>query len=81
MRVKVRFFALYREKLGVSEAVVGLKEGDVVATLVETLRKQFPQLSDLSLPMITAVNAEYVDEQFRLRDGDEVALIPPVSGG
>lgn len=81
MKVKVRFFALYREKLGMSETVVNLKEGETVATLVKVLKEQFPQLASLSLSLIIAVNAEYVDQQSRLKDGDEVALIPPVSGG
>ncbi len=81
MQVKVRFFALYREKLGRSETTVSLQEDATVATLIEVLKQQFPQLAGLSLPLIIAVNAEYVDKQFRLTDGDEVAFIPPVSGG
>ncbi len=80
MTVRVRFFASLRERLRVSEASRDLPAGATVEDLLRVLRADFPDLAG-SGRVSVAVNAEYVDPRHALADGDEVALIPPVSGG
>ncbi|MBY0275233.1 molybdopterin converting factor subunit 1 [Candidatus Binatia bacterium] len=80
MTVRVRFFASLRERLRTSEASRELSPGATVDDLLRTLRAEFPDLASSGRVSI-AVNAEYVDARHPLSDGDEVALIPPVSGG
>jgi MoaE-MoaD fusion protein len=76
MEVTVRLFAMLRERAGTREMVLELPEGARVSDALD-------RLGDLAegLPLVMAVNREYADEQARLDPGDELALIPPVSGG
>jgi molybdopterin converting factor subunit 1 len=78
--VRVRFFASLRERLRRSEASLHLPAGGTVDDLLRALHADFPDLAGAGRVSI-AVNAEYVDRRHALADGDEVALIPPVSGG
>lgn len=80
MTIRVRFFASLRERLRTAEATRHLSPGATVADLLLVLQREFPGLSG-SGRVSVAVNAEYVDSRHALSDGDEVALIPPVSGG
>ncbi|MFH0847682.1 MAG: molybdopterin converting factor subunit 1 [Chloroflexota bacterium] len=79
MKVKVRFFAASREIVGKGQMELELPEGEAVSALLKRLESDFPAL--LTMPVMVAVNAEYVEKSHRLKSGDEVALIPPVSGG
>ena len=81
MRVSVRFFAMFRERAGVSHTEVELPDGASPAQLLVQLRSRFPSLPSEDSPVLMAVNSEYVSEEAVLQDGDEVAFIPPVSGG
>ncbi len=58
-----------------------LPEGATVAVLRETLGAQHPVVEALLPTLVCAIDEEYVDSSQVLRDGDRVALIPPVSGG
>jgi len=80
MTVKVRFFASLRERLRSSEVLRDLPSGATVGDLLTALQADFPAFAGSGRVSI-AVNAEYVDARHTLADGDEVALIPPVSGG
>ena len=79
MKVKVLFFAGLRELAGKSQMNLEVKDGESVSRLLEMLKSDFPDL--LSKPLMLAVNTEYVERDHKLKEGDEVALIPPVSGG
>ncbi len=79
MRVTVRAFAGAREILGASRTIE-VPDGATVAGLWGRLCADFPALSDFPLRGL-AVNREYVDPDTVVTDGDEVAVIPPVSGG
>jgi molybdopterin synthase catalytic subunit len=79
IRVHVRLFASYREAAGTSRLDRSLAAGATVADLLEALASQIPALQ--RAPGMVAVNQTYVPPATRLEDGDEVALIPPVSGG
>ena len=80
MTVRVRFFASLRERLRAAEIEREVPAGATVAELVALLHDEFPAFTGAGRVAI-AVNAEYVGTAHRLADGDEVALIPPVSGG
>jgi molybdopterin converting factor subunit 1 len=81
MTIVVRLFAAARELAGRSEAAVELPAGATVGDLRRELERQVPALAALAQRSLVAVNAEYAGEESRLSAGDEVALIPPVSGG
>ena len=81
MIIRLRFFASLRERLRRSEAEVTLPDGATVHDLWAALCAQHPQLVELGKSISFAVNQEYVDREHRLSNNDEVALIPPVSGG
>jgi molybdopterin synthase catalytic subunit len=80
-RLRIRLFATLRERAGASELVREFPEGATVAEVWASLKKEFPALASSRDSVSFAVNQEYVRGDFRLNDGDEVAFIPPVSGG
>ena len=81
LRVNVRLFASYREKVGSSEVAIELPGGATVGRLTEEVVRRYPGLVSGPENLVVAVNQEYRDHLYALDDGDEVALIPPVSGG
>ena len=81
MRVRVKLFAAYREAAGAKDLVRTVREGAVVADLLAALLQEFPPLARHRDTMLLAVNREFVEPTHRLRDGDELAVMPPVSGG
>jgi molybdopterin converting factor subunit 1 len=80
IRVTSLFFAAYRDVLGTAEAEVELPEGASVGDLVQIIRNR-PGGDGIPASPAVAVNQEYSRPDRRLRDGDEVAFIPPVAGG
>ena len=80
MQIRARFFASYREAVGQRKLELEVARGTTVADLWQRLGQEFPRLSAIS-PAAAAVNMEYVPFEAELRDGDEVAFLPPVSGG
>ncbi len=81
MQLNVRLFALYRERAGRSTVSVTVPDGATVANLIDEVRKQFPRLAPPEVQIVVAVNTDYADSEVALRPGDDVCLIPPVSGG
>lgn len=81
MTIHLRFFASLRERLKASEAERVLADGATVGEVWAALCREHPEIEPLGASMSFAVNREYVDRAHRLADGDELALIPPVSGG
>jgi len=78
--MKLLTFGIVREILGDVPEIALLQSGMTVATLKATLEEQYPRLKQLSSFMI-AVNGEYAGADTVIQQGDEVAIIPPVSGG
>jgi MoaE-MoaD fusion protein len=76
VEVTVRLFAMLRERAGVPEVTLDLPEGARVADALAELRALAA-----GIPLVMAVNREYASEETPLDPGDELALIPPVSGG
>jgi len=88
MRVRLLFFGVLRERFGVSDETVDLPDSAVVTDLLELLRERTSNplagtiLNErLWRSLAVAVNREYCPAATKLWDGDEVALLPPVSGG
>ena len=81
VEIRTLFFASYRELLGTKELDIALPEGATVSDLVSTLRSRGGAFTVLPSEPAVAVNHTYADPAALLRDGDEVALIPPVAGG
>ena len=81
MQFDVRLFALYRERAGASVISVEVPEDATVGALTDVVRAMHPRLAPPEVRIVVAVNAEYADDDQALSPGDEVCLIPPVSGG
>jgi molybdopterin converting factor subunit 1 len=80
--VRVRLFAILRERAGDEAVEIELPDGATVSDAIAALRQRQGLAELLSrLPVRVAVNREYADEATSLEAGDELALIPPVSGG
>lgn len=81
VRIRVRLFAGVRERAGVSQVAVDLPVGATVDDALKAASEAVPGEWRLSSKVMLAVNGEYAEGEARLKDGDEVAVIPPVSGG
>jgi molybdopterin converting factor subunit 1 len=81
MRVRVLLFAILRDRAGVSEVALDLPQGATVAAAAEAVFGRFPELRGAARSLAYAVNRAYCPPDAALKDADEVALIPPVSGG
>lgn len=82
MKVEVRLFAMLRERAGRETVELELREGATVADALQALGEH-DGLGELvgQLPLVMAVNRDYAHGEHRLEAADELALIPPVSGG
>jgi molybdopterin converting factor subunit 1 len=81
MRVTVRLFARLRDIIGAAEMARELEPGATIGTVWRQLAAEYPGLAEYSRSISSAVNADYARMDQELRDGDEVAFLPPVSGG
>ena len=81
MKLRVKFFASYKEALGRDELDLELEDNSTVSDLIENLRNDHPKLGNLLETLVVSVNLEYATYDTKLKAGDEVALLPPVSGG
>ena len=79
--VTVKFFAAYREITGIRETTVDLPPGATLDRLLARVFEAYPKLARHRTSMMLAVNQEFAEPDAKLRGGDEVALLPPVSGG
>ena len=81
MWVTVRLFARLRDITGASELMRELPDGSTAGVLWDTLAREFAELDNYRDAVSTAVNAEHTKMSQVLAEGDEVAFLPPVSGG
>lgn len=81
MRVTIHLFGYLREKAGRSRSELELPAGATAAAALEALARDVKLDAGLLGKLRPAVNQEYCDYDRVLCEGDEVALIPPVSGG
>ena len=79
MKCKIKTFGIARDILGSKELTMEIN-GNTVIDLRDTLTQQYPKLASLN-SLFIAVNQSYAADEMELKESDEVALIPPVSGG
>jgi molybdopterin synthase sulfur carrier subunit len=78
-RYKIKAFGVTRDLLGGRDTIIEIR-GTTVGELRQELSERFPELLDLK-SLFIAVNNDYADDDLALKPTDEIALIPPVSGG
>ncbi|MBW3632192.1 MAG: MoaD family protein [Chloroflexi bacterium] len=81
MEINVRYFAIIREIVGRSVEQRSAPEGTTAGDVFDALAGDFPRLQRMKPVTMLMVNKSYVTHDHALSDGDELALIPPVSGG
>ena len=81
MRVTVRLFARLRDIAGAAELPRDIAAGATIGTVWKTLVGEFPEMARYERSISSAVNADYAKMDQAVHDGDEVAFLPPVSGG
>jgi len=81
VRVTVKLFARLRDLVGAAELTRDVAPGATVGALWHQLAAEFPSIGSYERSISTAVNADYARRDQVLADGDEVAFLPPVSGG
>ncbi len=82
MRVDVVFYGGLKQDVGVKRQVIEVdRDGLTVAELADLIAQQYPALSPRLSTVAYVVGNEVVEPDYRLHDGDEAGLLPPVSGG
>jgi molybdopterin converting factor subunit 1 len=81
VRVTVRLFARLRDIAGAAELSRDVGADATIGSVWRELVREFPELASYERSISTAVNADYARMDQAVRDGDEVAFLPPVSGG
>ena len=80
-RVRLLLFAVLRDIVGTDQRDLVLAAGTSATQVWESLRRDNPRLQPYAVPPLTAINMTYASPETILREGDELAFIPPVSGG
>ncbi|WP_051654686.1 molybdopterin converting factor subunit 1 [Persephonella sp. IF05-L8] len=81
MRIKVLYFSSVKDKIGLPSEDIELSENSTVNDLIKLLSEKYPQIKNSLQNSMFAVNEEYASTDQKLKEGDTVAIIPPVSGG
>ena len=80
-KIKVKLFAILRERVGESEVTITVPSGITVNHLNSEILKMYPQLKSFSNKFVTSVNCKVTTGDTVITSKDEIALLPPVSGG
>lgn len=81
MTVRVRFFAILKDRAGADAVDLTLADRSTVGEALDAIAARFEPIAPLLPRVAPAVNRTYARRDHVLNDGDELALIPPVSGG
>lgn len=81
MQVQVSFYSWFKDLTGCAQTCETLPDGATLGALHEQLLRRFPRLAAVRHSTLLAVGVEYQRPDYVLREGDEVALFPPVQGG
>ena len=81
MQVRVLFFGVLKDLAGKPSDLLNLPENATLADVLNYYKQAIPQLKETRASLAMSVNQEYAGLATRLKAGDEVALLPPVSGG
>ncbi|HYK86465.1 MAG TPA: molybdopterin converting factor subunit 1 [Ktedonobacteraceae bacterium] len=81
MKIRIRYFASFREITEQNEETLTLPEGATISAVRAQLLARYPRLQPIMERSVCAVNRGYVPAETALHDGDEVVFIPPMGGG
>jgi MoaE-MoaD fusion protein len=81
VRIRVLFFGILRDVTGLREDSIDVPEGGQASAVFDQYAAQFPRLREMSASIVLAVNQKFCAPSTRLSEGDELAMLPPVSGG
>ena len=81
MKVRVQFYAQLRDLAGIREQDVDLPEGATVRDLLNEIYAHQPSLRAHDKSILIGVGVEFVDRSYGLKEGEEIAIMPPVQGG
>src|ERR1700737_550718 len=81
MQVRILFFGVLKDLAGQTTDSVSLPGGATLREVFSHYEQRMPSLSSLKASIAMSVNQEYASLETKLKDGDEIALLPPVSGG
>lgn len=81
MNVRVQFYAQLRELIGIHELEVELPQGANVRELLERIYAQKPGLRAQDKSILIGAGVEFVDRNYQIKPGEEIAIMPPVQGG
>jgi molybdopterin converting factor small subunit len=81
MRIPVTFYSYFKDLTGCEGTTEELPEGSTLADLYASLISRFPKLAAMQKSTLMAVGVEYQGRNYVLKEGDAVALFPPVQGG
>jgi MoaD family protein len=81
MKVRAEFYSRLREIVGASGLEVALEESATVNDLMQELYARYPKLREFKKSTLFGIGLEFVERNYQLREGDVVAIMPPVQGG
>ena len=81
MKVRVQFYAQLRDLIGMRELEVDLPEGASVRELLDQIYAKQPALRSHDKSILIGAGLEFVDRNYKLKPGEEIAIMPPVQGG
>ena len=81
MKIRIRYFASFREISGQNEEILTLDDGATITDVRALLLARYPRMQAVMKRSVCAVNRGYVTAETALHEGDEVVFIPPMGGG
>jgi MoaE-MoaD fusion protein len=81
VRVKVLFFGMLKDIVGLSEDSLEVADGELVAAVFDRYARRYPRMGEMASSIVLARNQQFCDRSTLVTDGDEIAFLPPVSGG
>ena len=81
MKIHVQFYAQLRDLVGTRELDIDLLEGATVHDLLAEIYSQQPTLRPHDKSILIGAGVEFVDSNYQLKSGEEIAIMPPVQGG
>ena len=81
IKVRAEFYSRLKEIVDASVLVLSLPEKATVNDLVEQLQKRYPELRHFRKSILCGIGVEFVDRNHELKEGDTIAIMPPVQGG
>ncbi len=81
MKIDILYFSSLKDKIKKGKETIEIEQESDLSALIQNLKQKYPEISQNLNNVMIAVNEQYVEKDYILKEGDTVALIPPVSGG